>query len=71
LQTRINNIRSEKDRIILEKTEMKPHIGITDKNLKNSIELLSTTLADAMTYTKTKKISLNVTGESLWKYTNF
>jgi DNA-binding ferritin-like protein len=42
---------------------MKPHIGITDKNLKNSIELLSTTLADAMTYTKTKKISL----ECYWR----
>lgn len=44
---------------------MKPHIGITDKNLKNSIELLSATLADAMTlYTKTRKFHWNVTGES-------
>ena len=44
---------------------MKPHIGITDKNLKNSIELLSITLADAMTlYTKTRKFHWNVTGES-------
>ncbi len=44
---------------------MKPHIGINDKNLKNSIELLSVTLADAMTlYTKTRKFHWNVTGES-------
>lgn len=44
---------------------MKPHIGITEKNLKNSIDLLSTILADAMTlYTKTRKFHWNVTGES-------
>ncbi|MBE0393324.1 Dps family protein [Flavobacterium sp. PL002] len=44
---------------------MKPHIGITDKNLKNSIDLLSLTLADAMTlYTKTRKFHWNVSGES-------
>ncbi|MDG2431305.1 DNA starvation/stationary phase protection protein [Flavobacterium sp.] len=44
---------------------MKPHIGITDKNLKSSIDLLSATLADAMTlYTKTRKFHWNVTGES-------
>jgi starvation-inducible DNA-binding protein len=44
---------------------MKPHIGINEKNLKNSIDLLSATLADAMTlYTKTRKFHWNVTGES-------
>lgn len=44
---------------------MKPHIGITEKNLKNSIELLSMNLADTMTlYTKTRKFHWNVTGES-------
>ena len=44
---------------------MKPNIGITDKNLKNSIALLTNVLADEMTiYVKTRKSHWNVTGES-------
>ncbi|MGO4822273.1 MULTISPECIES: Dps family protein [unclassified Flavobacterium] len=44
---------------------MKPHIGITDKNLKSSITLLSAVLSDAMTlYVKTRKFHWNVSGES-------
>jgi starvation-inducible DNA-binding protein len=44
---------------------MKPHIGITEKNLKSSIDLLSIVLADAVTlYTKTRKFHWNVSGES-------
>ncbi|SDX43908.1 Dps family protein [Flavobacterium degerlachei] len=44
---------------------MKPQIGITEKNLKNSVSLLSTVLADEMTlYVKTRKFHWNVAGES-------
>lgn len=44
---------------------MKPHIGISDKNLKSSTTILSAILADAMTlYTKTRKFHWNVSGES-------
>ena len=44
---------------------MKPNIGITEKNLKHSSELLSIVLADEMTlYIKTRKSHWNVTGES-------
>jgi starvation-inducible DNA-binding protein len=44
---------------------MKPHIGLTDKNLKSSITLLSAVLSDAMTlYVKTRKFHWNVSGES-------
>jgi starvation-inducible DNA-binding protein len=44
---------------------MKPHIGITEKKLKNSIDLLSIVLADQVTlYTKTRKFHWNVAGES-------
>jgi starvation-inducible DNA-binding protein len=44
---------------------MKPNIGIAEKNLKHSSELLSIVLADEMTlYIKTRKSHWNVTGES-------
>ena len=44
---------------------MKPEIGITEKNLHKSIELLSVILADEMTlYIKTRKFHWNVSGES-------
>lgn len=44
---------------------MKPNIGISEKNLKNSSALLSTILADEMTlYIKTRKAHWNVMGES-------
>ncbi|OCB76052.1 Dps family protein [Flavobacterium crassostreae] len=44
---------------------MKPTIGITDKNLKNNITILESTLADAVTlYTKTRKFHWNVSGQS-------
>lgn len=44
---------------------MKPNIGITDKNRKNSCELLSSILADEMImYIKTRKAHWNVMGES-------
>ncbi|MDP1725249.1 MAG: DNA starvation/stationary phase protection protein [Bacteroidota bacterium] len=44
---------------------MKPEIGITEKNLGKSIELLSVVLADEMTlYVKTRKFHWNVSGES-------
>lgn len=44
---------------------MKPKIGITEKNLLKSIDLLSIVLADEMTlYIKTRKFHWNVSGES-------
>jgi starvation-inducible DNA-binding protein len=44
---------------------MKPEIGISDKDLKESITLLSTVLADEMTlYIKTRKFHWNVYGQS-------
>ncbi len=44
---------------------MKPDIGISEKNLKNSTELLSVLLANEMTlYIKTRKFHWNVSGES-------
>jgi starvation-inducible DNA-binding protein len=44
---------------------MKPNIGISEKNLKNTATILSTVLADEMTlYVKTRKAHWNVTGES-------
>ncbi len=44
---------------------MKPEIGITEKNLSKSIELLSVVLADEMTlYVKTRKFHWNVSGQS-------
>ena len=44
---------------------MKPNIGISEKNLKNTTSLLSILLADEMTlYVKTRKAHWNVTGES-------
>ena len=44
---------------------MKPEIGISDKDLKDSILMLSTVLADEMTlYIKTRKFHWNVYGES-------
>ncbi len=44
---------------------MAPKIGISEKNLGNSIKLLSTILADEMTlYIKTRKFHWNVSGES-------
>ena len=44
---------------------MKPEIGITTKDLKKSVDLLSTILADEMTlYVKTRKFHWNVSGES-------
>ena len=44
---------------------MKPEIGISEKNLKSSVALLSTVLADEMTlYIKTRKSHWNVSGDS-------
>lgn len=44
---------------------MKINIGITEKNLKSSADLLTTVLANAMTlYIKTRKFHWNVAGES-------
>lgn len=44
---------------------MKLNIGISEKNLKNSADLLSSVLATEMTlYIKTRKAHWNVTGES-------
>lgn len=44
---------------------MKPNIGISEKNLKNSAEVLSVALANEMTlYIKTRKFHWNVSGES-------
>ncbi len=44
---------------------MKPNIGISEKNLKNSVALLTVVLANEMTlYIKTRKFHWNVTGES-------
>lgn len=44
---------------------MKINIGISDKNLKNSADLLSVVLANEITlYTKTRKFHWNVAGES-------
>ena len=44
---------------------MKLEIGITEKNLQNSISLLSVVLADEMTlYIKLRKFHWNVSGES-------
>lgn len=44
---------------------MKPNIGISEKNLQESIQLLSVVLADAVVlYTKTRKFHWNVSGNS-------
>ncbi len=44
---------------------MKPKIGISEKNLNNSIALLAIVLSDEMTlYMKTRKFHWNVSGES-------
>ena len=44
---------------------MKINIGITEKNLKSSADLLTTVLANAMAlYIKTRKFHWNVAGES-------
>lgn len=44
---------------------MKPNIGISEKNLKNSSTILSTILSNEMVlYVKTRKSHWNVTGES-------
>jgi starvation-inducible DNA-binding protein len=44
---------------------MKPQIGLTEKSLKKSVEILSTILADEHTlYIKTRKFHWNVAGES-------
>lgn len=44
---------------------MKPHIGISEKNLGGVTDLLSSVLADGMTlYTKTRKFHWNVCGDS-------
>lgn len=44
---------------------MKPNIGISERNLKNSAALLSSVLANEITlYTKTRKFHWNVFGES-------
>lgn len=44
---------------------MKPHIGITEAHLKNSISILSSILANEMTlYIKLRKFHWNVSGES-------
>ena len=44
---------------------MKPNIGITEKHLKNTVQVLSAVLANEMTlYVKTRKSHWNITGES-------
>lgn len=44
---------------------MKPHIGISEKNLEKSIQLLSVVLADSVVlYTKIRKFHWNVSGNS-------
>ncbi len=44
---------------------MKPNIGISEKNLQQSVTLLSRILADEMTlYIKTRKFHWNISGES-------
>lgn len=44
---------------------MKPNIGISEQHLSNSIDLLSTVLANEMIlYTKTRKAHWNVAGQS-------
>ena len=44
---------------------MRPHIGITEKNLKEVTKMLSAVLADAVVlYTKTRKFHWNVNGQS-------
>lgn len=44
---------------------MKPNIGITEKELKNSTAILAVILSNEMTlYVKTRKAHWNVTGES-------
>lgn len=44
---------------------MKPNIGISEKKLQSSIDILSVVLADQVTlYTKTRKFHWNVNGES-------
>ncbi len=44
---------------------MKPDIGITEKHLQKSVNLLSTILSDeVILYTKTRKFHWNVSGES-------
>ncbi len=44
---------------------MKPQIGLTEKNLSKSIDMLSIVLSDEMTlYIKTRKFHWNVSGES-------
>ena len=44
---------------------MKPQIGISEKDLEESIDILSTILSDEMTlYTKTRKFHWNVSGPS-------
>lgn len=44
---------------------MKPEIGISEKHLHGSIDILSTALADEVTlYTKTRNFHWNVSGES-------
>jgi starvation-inducible DNA-binding protein len=44
---------------------MQPHIGISEKNLKEVCSLLSTALADdVLLYQKTRKFHWNVSGES-------
>ncbi len=44
---------------------MKPHIGLSEKNLAHSVAILSTVLSDEMVlYIKTRKFHWNVKGES-------
>jgi starvation-inducible DNA-binding protein len=44
---------------------MKPNIGISEKHLKNSVDLLTVVLANEMTlYVKTRKFHWNVAGEN-------
>ncbi len=48
---------------------MKTNIGISDKNLKGVITILTGILSDAMIlYTKTRKFHWNVSGESFMEY---
>lgn len=48
---------------------MKPHIGLPEKKLHASTDLLTVVLADLVTlYTKTRKFHWNVSGESFMEF---
>jgi len=57
------------NQFIINNNNMKPHIGISDKNLKAVTDILSAVLSDAvLLYTKTRKFHWNVKGESFMEF---